>query len=163
MNESADLQTFVANFNKEKALFLARLEAMKKLPYNLFLDDMRKRSDVTWVELPAGNWRDVKNYNEFVDTITECGLPLFISFDHDLADHHYAIGQESGFSEFDYSKIKEKTGLCCAKWLIDYCIENKLNLPAWETHSMNPCGKENIDGLLKGFRKFQEENAGVPS
>ena len=46
----------------------------------------------------------------------------------------------------------------CAKWLVDYCIDNQLTLPLYNIQSANPVGKENIDGLLKNFIKHQDEN-----
>ena len=121
--------------------------------YNLFLDDIRS-------PLSLGTtmaWDTVKSYNEFVSIITSKGLPDMISFDHDLADEHYKLGHVSDFNEFDYDKVKEKTGFHCAKWLVGYCIDHKLPLPKWQVHSMNPCGKENIEKLLQGFKKFQQK------
>ena len=50
---------------------------------------------------------------------------------------------------------KEKTGYECAKWLIDYCIENNLECPMYVCHSMNPVGRDNILGVLDNFRKYQ--------
>ena len=58
-------------------------------PYYLFLDDERYPKQVTWVNLPLVDWVIVRNYNEFVKKIEEDGMPVFISFDHDLADEHY--------------------------------------------------------------------------
>ena len=60
----------------------------------LFLDDNRKPYDVfrnTIDPIYENNneWVIVKNYEEFVDTILESGLPEIISFDHDLSQNHY--------------------------------------------------------------------------
>ena len=52
-------------------------------------------------------------------------------------------------------QYKEKTGLECAKWLIDYCIDNKQKLPNYLCHSQNPVGKDNILGLLDNFNKYE--------
>jgi hypothetical protein len=52
----------------------------------------------------------------------------------------------------------EKTGMDCAKWLVDYCLDNKLTLPLYNIQSANPSGKDNIDGLLKNFIKYQNKN-----
>lgn len=100
----------------------------------------------------------VKDYDEFVVWITENGLPTKISFDHDLADEHYAPPDRYGdynvwASEQDF---KEKTGMDCAKWLIDYCLDNNKELPIWTVHSANPSGAENIRRLLQNFLKFQD-------
>ena len=91
---------------------------MKKL----YLDDLR----VT----PEGFDR-VYNYADFVEYITQNGLPDFISFDHDLGE------DESGYD--------------CAKYLVEYCIEHNLQLPKFSVHSQNPVDKENIERLLNNF------------
>lgn len=41
----------------------------------------------------------------------------------------------------------------CAKWLVDYCIDNGQPLPIFYVHSVNPVGADNIRGLLNGFAK----------
>lgn len=49
----------------------------------------------------------------------------------------------------------EKTGYDCAKWLIDYCIDNDLELPKKVlVHSMNPTGAENIKSLFNTYNKI---------
>ena len=95
-----------------------------------------------------------------VDYIEKNGSPEIITFDHDLADTHYT--PEEFWSDYDKSKewqekqvYKEKTGYECAKWLIDYCIENSLECPMYVCHSMNPVGRDNILGVLDNFRKYQ--------
>lgn len=100
----------------------------------------------------------VKDYNEFCTWIDENGLPSKISFDHDLADEHYA--PEERYDDYNVwaneQKFKEKTGMDCAKWLIDYCLDNNKELPTWTVHSANPSGAENIRRLLQNFLKFQD-------
>ena len=130
---------------------------IKFMAYNLFLDDERKPLDVTWVKLPLVEWTVVRNYNEFVKVITENGLPEFISFDHDLALEHYAHGQSLLWKDFDYSKVKEPTGLACAVWLVDYCIEKNLPIPKFEVHSMNPIGTHFIRRYLQYFNRYKEK------
>jgi hypothetical protein len=53
---------------------------------------------------------------------------------------------------------REKTGMDCAKWLVDYCMDNKKELPDFVVHSMNPAGAENIKQLLTQFKEFQHKN-----
>jgi len=114
---------------------------MKKL---LWLDDIRDPNTNDWlrfspIEKPFEViW--VKKYHQFVDWITENGLPDAICFDHDLSDIH-----------INKSTYNEKTGMSCAKWLVDYCIDNNLTLPLYNIQSDNTCGRENIDGLFKSF------------
>ena len=131
--------------------------------YNLFLDDFRHPYDcVAYMRDPIKyakwNWVVVKNYEEFVKKIEEDGLPEFISFDHDLADEHYDNSMYSGVDEYSkkYEHFKEKTGLDCAKWLTEHCMDTKQKLPDFEIHSMNPAGGENIKSLLLNFKKFQD-------
>ena len=48
-------------------------------------------------------------------------------------------------------KQKEKTGFDCAKWLVDYCLDNNKSLPLYNIQSANPVGKSNIDSLLINY------------
>lgn len=74
--------------------------------YNLFLDDERPLSFLSsYFNEEIDNFIIAKNYNEFCNSITEKGLPCSIWFDHDLG--------------------QEKSGYDCAKWLVQYCIDNK--------------------------------------
>ena len=133
--------------------------------YNLFLDDFRHPYDCVVYMTNTGiyskwSWVVAKNYDEFVSIITEKGMPDFISFDHDLADEHYApeeIWNDPEAVQKRMENFKEKTGLECAKWLCDYCIDYRETLPPFEVHSMNPVGAENIKGYLESFKKFQSE------
>lgn len=100
-------------------------------------------------------WIVVRNYEEFVDYITHNGLPYLISFDHDLADEHYDPSMYSGNYDDVAKNFKEKTGMDCAKWLVDYCLDNEKQLPKFVVHSMNPAGTKNISSLLNDFKKFQ--------
>lgn len=107
--------------------------------YKLYLDDIRTPNSSEWVI--------VRSYGEFVDTITRLGMPTEISFDHDLADIHCSNSKES----FSYH---EKTGMDCAKWLCEYCMDNSLPLPKWNVHSANPVGADNIRHYLTNFEKI---------
>lgn len=127
----------------------------------LWLDDYRDPFDTKtdWLvfsPIPRENLKViwVKTYQEFKDWIIDNGLPEAICFDHDLVDEHYAIGRPSNFQEFDYSLTNEKTGMDCAKWLIQYCIEFKKALPLFNIQSANPVGKKNIQALLDNFNKY---------
>lgn len=131
------------------------------MTYNLFLDDERFPGDVTWVQLPSNmriNHKIVRNYEEFVYLIYHNGLPATVSFDHDLADEHYRhmltdttlnhyttfIADDEGGLNVTFDYGAEKTGFDCAKWLVQYCINNKLKFPEYQVHSMNPVGAERI-------------------
>jgi hypothetical protein len=93
----------------------------------------------------------VLNYEQFVQWIEKFGLPNIISFDHDLADEDYT--PEEYQNSRDY---QEKTGMDCAKWLIDYCIDNNCELPKFYIHSANPVGADNIRGILNNYLKYNK-------
>ena len=91
---------------------------------NLYLDDLRPT--------PEGFER-VYSCEEFVAYLQQKGSPDFISFDHDLGE---------GLSGYD-----------CVKYLVDYCLDHQLPLPAFAVHRQNPVGKANIEQLLANFKK----------
>jgi len=127
----------------------------------LFLDDVRNPIDCTAYMTRRGvdvriyheQWKIVRSYDEFVEYITKYSLPIIISFDHDLSDEHYSPKMYSGVDDYNelYSEFKERTGYDCAKWLCEYCLEHKCDLPEYFVHSMNPVGRDNIEKLLKNF------------
>lgn len=127
------------------------------MSYKLFLDDERHPTKVTWVNLPLGPWTIARNYNDFITYIYKCGLPSFVSFDHDLADEHYRpsmYDKDKHYSNYyTDGTFKEKTGYDCAKWLCDYCAEHNLDFPEYAVHSMNPIGRENITKYIENYRK----------
>lgn len=143
-------------------------------PYKLFLDDMSQRKPSKFYKNEIdGNWNVVRNYDEFVRIIEfeyERGyFPEVISFDHDLAEEHYystndladidcQIGYRVTIDELGVSRIdyKEKTGLDCAKWLIQFCLDKKLDLPICFVHSLNPVGRKNIQDELNSFQRQKE-------
>jgi hypothetical protein len=136
---------------------------MKK--YNLFLDDFRHPYDAFQYTFDPVfsklKWEIVRSHDEFVKHITKKfkkgEFPEIIAFDHDLDDAHY----EHTTGSIPYEEMKEKTGMHSAKWLIDFCIDNNLNLPDYRVHSMNPAGRENIKSLLANFKKHQESDKAV--
>lgn len=95
------------------------------MSYNLFLDDIR--------DAPYETWITVRSYDEFCLYITEHGVPLGISFDHDLGG--------------------KKTGYDCAKWLVKQDMDKKLDITTmkWSVHSANPVGASNIRKYLKNY------------
>lgn len=131
--------------------------------YNLFLDDFRHPYDAfSYTHDPVFaklDWEIVRSHEQFVKFIErnfkEGKFPALIAFDHDLDDAHY----EHTSGEIPYDEMKEKTGMHSAKWLVDFCIENKIKLPDYRVHSMNPSGRANIEGLLGNFKKFQEKES----
>ena len=131
--------------------------------YNLFLDDVRMpKAAFKYMQLPIYleiEWSIVRNYHAFTTIIEGKGIPEIISFDHDLADEHYnpsIVGDEP--YERIYDMFDEKTGYHCAKWLIDYCIDNNEKVPSQIfIHSMNPAGSMNIKSLFDTYSKLYGE------
>lgn len=121
--------------------------------YNLFLDDERdfinnkkylqnhhnSFGDLYFSE----EWVIVRSYIDFKRVIEENGLPGRISFDHDLGMKLGAI---------------LPTGMDCCKWLIDYCLDNDLELTSkCRFHTANPNGEMNMVHLINNFKKFKYE------
>jgi len=131
--------------------------------YNLFLDDFRIPEDCAkYMSNPEfyrkNEWVIVRDYDAFVKFIEKNGMPAVISFDHDLADEHYSQDMYAGPDVYNrnYEQFTEKTGLDCAKWLVNLCMDNNMDLPDYIVHSMNPAGAKNIWEYLENYRKFRE-------
>lgn len=132
----------------------------------LWLDDYRnpysKKED--WLVFsPIGRnvnvvW--VTSFKEFTNHITIHGLPDGICFDHDLADEHYDVYHNTDYTldEYYLTNDREMTGYDCAKWLVEYCMDNDKDIPPYGIQSANPVGKENIDKLLKSYTNFRSLN-----
>jgi len=125
--------------------------------YKLFLDDIRDPKEAFsytgFQDFLKDDWKIVRNYDQFIGFIGRNweyhkAFPSIIAFDHDLADEHYGAPSTAIF--------KEKTGMDCAKWLVDFCIDNELALPSWISHSMNPAGRDNINLFLQNFKRHQK-------
>lgn len=128
--------------------------------YNVFLDDERNPEmaygythDLDYVT-PSFKWIVVRNYDDFVKLVTDRfkkgEFPNIVSFDHDLADIHY---KDANSEVIPYDTYTEKTGYHVAKWLVDFCIDNKLKLPKYKLHSMNEVGRQNILSYLENAKK----------
>ena len=96
---------------------------------NLYLDDLRSTPE---------NFERVYDYDEFVNFINKNGVPEFISFDHDLGEG--------------------KTGFDCAKFLVEFCLDNGVSDINFQVHSQNPVGEENIEKLLDNFNRLKNQN-----
>lgn len=105
------------------------------MTYKLFLDDIRFPATADWII--------ARNMDDAIWYVQNLGVPVHISFDHDLADDHYIIGQKH-----------EKTGYDFAKWFCDYIMDNEIDLPdgfEYHVHSMNPVGAANIKHYMHNF------------
>ena len=109
----------------------------------LWLDDLRDPNQSVWYDHYISEldksvdtliW--VKEFPMFVDYINQFGLPDKIFFDHDLGEDINGTGYDA------------------AKWLVNYCMENgEIDVPDWDIQSANPVGRDNINSLLKNYRK----------
>ena len=130
---------------------------------NIFLDDIRSPDQCHYMHNASvyrtTEWKIVRNYDEFVGLIEsefKKGIwPKTISFDHDLGHSHYGIPVTKETYDSVYLGLEEKTGLDCAKFLVNFCLEHSLELPHCMVHSMNTVGTENIISLLQNFIEFR--------
>jgi hypothetical protein len=115
---------------------------------SIYLDDVR-------TPISQNEWIVVRNYDEFVAKVTEIGFENIakISLDHDLdrsAMVEWVYGAVRNY-KIDYSKIREKTGLDCARWLIEQWKEGEPVCPVY-THSSNAIGASNIMGYINNYK-----------
>lgn len=98
----------------------------------LYIDDIRNPHDY--------GWETVRSSQEAISWVLEHGMPLAISFDHDLGG--------------------DDTSRVFVSWMIDALLDGKIELPVgfeYKVHSANPVGSAWIDGtmtsVLKHFAK----------
>lgn len=129
----------------------------------IYLDDVRIPLDEEWIV--------VRNYDEFVSKVSELGFENIttISLDHDLGEsamEEYFNNVKPNYN-LNYENIVEKTGLDCAKWLINYYYDNNLDklrtngkilFPEVFVHSANPIGSANIMGYINNFLMNERQN-----
>lgn len=107
----------------------------------LFLDDKRTPVDI--------KWSIARNYKEFVYIVDKEGLENFkvISLDHDLADFKRDV--------LNYNEFIEKTGMDCAKYLVNKSLDDNIPLPQIYVHSDNNVGSENIVRYINNYLKSE--------
>lgn len=109
---------------------------MNNKPNNkpIYLDDLRNPST-------QSDWVIIRTSADAVGYVRKFGCPDMISFDHDLGG--------------------DDTTMVFLKWLIDYDLDsNGKIIPedfSYTIHSSNPCGRENIDGLLQSYLNFKKK------
>jgi hypothetical protein len=113
----------------------------------IYLDDVRTPLDLDWIV--------VRNYDEFISKVKEIGLENIelISLDHDLGDTAMIEWRRNVYHNYtlDYNNITEKTGMDCAKWLVDQWLDGA---PVVEVvvHSANAIGSANIMGYINNYK-----------
>jgi hypothetical protein len=113
----------------------------------LYLDDVRIPTE--------GEWEVVRNYDEFIAHIKMNGLEKYevISLDHDLGEGamvEYYTNVKPNY-ELDYTRIPEKTGMDCARYLVAEAMDKKIPLPTIYVHSANPIGAANMIGYVNNY------------
>jgi len=97
----------------------------------IYLDDIRVPKTDDW------KWIVLRSSAEAIEYVKNHGLPIFASFDHDLSD--------------------DDTTMIFLHWLINHDLDNGGTIIptnfTWFTHSANPVGVKNIDGLLTSYMK----------
>lgn len=113
----------------------------------IYLDDVR-----TPVE---DGWTVVRNYEQFVSSVMHYGLENIdiISLDHDLGDTAMKEWHTNVYTNYklDYNNITEKTGMDCAKWLVEQWMDGQPVVDVF-THSANAIGSANIMGYINNYR-----------
>jgi hypothetical protein len=112
-------------------------------------------------------WAVVRNFPDFAGHIMRHGIPDYISFEHDLAEEHFAdfaANQAQGVMAIEYDSFTEKTGYHCAQWLISFCEMHRQNgadmslsphrIKTVGIHSDNPAGAVNIMHLLQDYMTY---------
>ena len=117
---------------------------MMKKSYTIYIDDLR--TPVEEFDCIA------RSYEEAIEIFKKYGMPSFISFDHDLGLHDGKVA---------------KSGLDVAKWIVQHDLNEEYKIPpdfAFEVHSQNPVGKQNIESLLSSYLEYKKNSleGGLP-
>ena len=113
----------------------------------IYLDDVRTPIEKDWII--------VRNYDEFVEKINEIGLEniSLISLDHDLGETAMVEWHKNVYHnyELNYDNILEKTGMDCAKWLVNQWLDGKPVVDV-VVHSANAIGSANMMGYINNYK-----------
>ena len=146
-----DLRGFVCYHNYkylQKTLKLQKLHYICIMKKKIYLDDVRTPID-------KEDWVIVRNYDEFVDKVSEIGLDNIelISLDHDLGDTAMAEWHKNVYHnyELNYDNITEKTGMDCTKWLVEKWMDGAPVVDVY-IHSANAIGSANMMGYINNYR-----------
>jgi hypothetical protein len=131
------------------------------MKYNIYLDDVRTpiSPNNEWVD-GLEEWTVVRSYEEFVSKINEIGLKNInlISLDHDLGDSAINEWHTNVYYNFtlDYNNITEKTGMDCAKWLVEKWMDGE-PVCVVMVHSANAIGAANIMGYINNYKHITRQ------
>jgi hypothetical protein len=119
------------------------------MKHSIYLDDVRTPipGDIDWIV--------VRNYDEFVNKVTEIGLDNIelISLDHDLGESAMKEWHTNVYHNYtlDYGNITEKTGMDCTKWLVEQWLDGAPVVKVM-VHSANAIGAANMMGYINNFK-----------
>ena len=132
------------------------------MSYLLFLDDQRQPKEaflyndggvmlLDKTKTSNGNWEIVRNYNDFVKTVEERGIPSVVSFDCDLTEEHmkYYINFLKNPCYYEWENFQTKCGIHCAKYLKDKLSPDS-DIKVY-VHSANEEGRQIIRDIMKDF------------
>lgn len=120
------------------------------MTWNLFIDDERTVSDVTWFpprfayKYKGQVWLLAKTYSEALELVHTFGMPSFISFDHDLGEDSHS----------GYEIAKELVDIDLRTTDPDYKFPVNFDI---FVHSKNPVGKKNIEHYFLSYFKTKKE------
>jgi len=129
--------------------------------YNIYLDDVRTpiSPNNEWVD-GLEEWTVVRSYDEFVEKVTKIGLKniKLISLDHDLGDSAINEWHTNVYYNFtlDYNNITEKTGMDCAKWLVEKWMDGE-PVCVVMVHSANAIGAANMMGYINNYKHITRQ------
>lgn len=129
------------------------------MSYNLFIDDVRKPAEAFLYGetkmlcdhsgINPWSWVIVRNYEDFVKTIKEKGIPEVVSFDCDLhmehMKHYVKDSQHTGV--YEWENFKNKCGIHCAKYLKDLLVREDKTTKVY-IHSANEVGRRIIKEIM---------------
>jgi hypothetical protein len=119
----------------------------------IYLDDIRTPVDKDWLV--------VKNYEEFVKAVDSFDIDQIecISLDHDLDYTAMAeyFNSTDDKRELNYELIKEKTGMDCAKYLVEKWINTGKTCKVM-IHSANEPGSINMKSYINSYKKSVNED-----
>ena len=121
------------------------------MKHNIYLDDVRTPKEEGWTV--------VRDYDQFVSTVMYIGLENIdsISLDHDLGDSAMKEWYTNVAKNYtlNYDNITEKTGMDCAKWLVNQWMDGQPVVEVY-THSANAIGSANIMGYINNYRHINQ-------
>lgn len=104
--------------------------------WKLYIDDLRMPPDNTYTI--------ARTVEEAQILIQQYGMPILISFDHDLG--------------IDDTGNLLLTGYDLAKWIVEMDMDGLLTIPnyfSFNIHSQNPIGAENIKSYLNNYLQLK--------